>query len=264
MRKTFMLLSAIGILFSFCIQPMAAEAEPQYLYRGEAVTELYSLDYEKRTYQRVTEDADITAALDALEDYIPEKVSPKSREQQRGFLIFTDKGKYPVYLPDEGKKEQTRELYALSGAYNGKYPRHIQWLVYMSTENIESVTFGGFGGKGYTHEDYRETYSIDAQITNPESIEKISRFLKEMVVTPESDVSYERSNPGTPAGVFDLRIDFKNGIHYYCSGPFFSIYSSDMPEQITYREDDKLEQTTSLRDLMMELPQSRLVWMKDW
>lgn len=231
----------------------------------EKILSLYSLDYTSRTYQQITKAEDIEEVVTRLKGYQPpSSVSYDAR--QTGFLVFTDRGKYAVYLPSNAKDRETRELYALSQKLNREYPRHIQWLVYMSTDQIKSIEFRAFGGKGYTtRKDIRETYHIDALITDQESIEKVSSFLKGMVVNPKEQIHRQPyPNPGAVADEYSLDIYFKNGVRYGCYGPFLHIRSSDMDEMISYSEPEPFNQVDALRDLMMELPESRLKLMENF
>ncbi|MCI8441112.1 MAG: hypothetical protein HFG27_01075 [Provencibacterium sp.] len=266
MKKFFLFLALCAcMLTGLLLCPAALETKEAPLYRDKPVTALYSLDYPARTYQQITGQQDMERVLKALENYQP-PVSHKTKDLSEclGFLVFTGEEKYPLYLPHNSSDRQTKELFALSKEMNAAYPRHIQWFVYMSPENIESIQFGGFAGKGYTNKDYQKTYRIDARITERESIEAVSDFLKGMVVTGDTKVFYEPMNPGTPAGLYFLKIYFKNDIVYSCFGPFLDISSSDMKEEIFYSEEESLNQTDSLRDLFLELPETKTEEMTDW
>ncbi len=255
----FLLIVGVGA----ATRPAALEIDPVQAYMPEKLLELYSLDYTSRTYQQITKSEDIEKVITGLKGYRPSsKVSHDVR--QTGFLVFTDRGKYTVYLSSNAKDRETRELYALSQKLNREYPRHVQWLVYMSTDQIESIEFRAFGGKGYTtRKNIHETYYIDALITDRESIEKVSSFLKGMVVNPKEQVHRKPyPNPGAVANEYSLDIHFKNGISYRCYGPFLYISSSDMDEMISYSEPESYNQVDALRDLMLELPESKRKWME--
>jgi hypothetical protein len=243
-------------------------------YKGERVTALYSLDGKNCSYHPVSN----------FEKYIPllEKVSPDTgrKAAELGYLMVTEKGKYTWSFSDEGvptaselsangpdkrlewikARKATSDLPTLAVINNSLSDRHAQWLVYMGEDNIESISFGGAGGNGYSNGYHPSEVGLDIDVDtkNRESIHKIVSFLKSMEVPANARVLDGPSNPVTVYGAYQMGIEFKTGVTYFILGygKGMSIHTSDLDKTVWY--DVSESQTNALRDMMALLPEATL------
>ena len=261
---------ALALAIMLVMPLNAAAADGVLRYNVELVTAVYSFDYTARTYQLVTDKPEQETIVNLLKGYKAPAVSDKNAV---GFLVFTDKGKYPVYLPSktDGQSAKTKKLVELSLECNKKYPRHIQWFAFMSPENIERITFSGAGGGDASWtlnpQKYTKFCTISLDTRDPASIRKISDYLKGLTVGPvfhssrDDDIFY---NPITTMDGQSITIYFKNGVTYgtFSNWQFrengggrvygkdhFLIGASDLNEQLAYQLD-----TREIADFMMGVP----------
>ncbi len=233
-------------------------------FRGETVTSIYSLDLDDRMYYLLTDRQLKETALTLLEDYdSPEYNQDRIRV---GFLIFTDKTKYPLYLykNPNGYNKDEEELLELADICNQQPKGYMQWIAYMSTENIVEARFVGQGGGRYTHNPEATSHNEFALTLNTndlESIRKISNYIKDMAVVSVDDIVTGAENFygfGSDPGIYDLWLTYKNGVVYYLHGSGSQIVFHDAHEQIffTLQDDDAHK---GLRDLIASLPETKVI-----
>jgi hypothetical protein len=236
-------------------------------YKGGRVTALYSLDGKNCAYHPISN----------FEKHIPllEKVPPdkKPKAAELGYLLVTDKGKYTWSFSDKGVPTASElsangpesDLPTLAVINNSLSDRNAQWLVYMSEANIESISFGGAGGNGYSNGYHPGAVGLDIDVDTKdrESIHKIASFLKSMEVSANARVHDGQSNPTTGYGTFQMVIEFKTGVTYFILGfrSTMGIYTSDLDKTIWYSVSES--QTNALRDMMALLPEATLT-AQDW
>ena len=255
-----------------------ATPEPLY-YKGERVTALYSLEGRYCSYQPISV-PNIQKLLPLLEKQPPNTSTGKAAPSL-GFLLFTEKDKYTwsysydnVYgvrpLGEDGTAQRaawvkavkdTTALNMLSALYNeAPWGRKAQWLAYMSEEKIESISFSGLGGSGYSNSYHPEArkFSVGVNTQDRESIHKIASFLKTMEVFPAPKVHAGPDNPLTVTGLIDMRIKFNTGTTYTIFGydESISIHTSDLDGTVIY--DVSKRQMDALRDFMALLPEASL------
>lgn len=223
------------------------------LYNGEAVRELYSLSYASRTYHKITKESDKQDALSALlkyAKYAPVELHATERADQVGFLVITEKGKYPIYLGVKPRSDRdyskTSRLVELAARCNTQYEPYAQWLVYMSESNIEKIELGGTDWDKKNHE---TAWDISATVTDRESIEKISAYFKNLVVSPDTKIITEEINPDTPfyCPAYSFTIHFKSGVSYHGENKDGTLLlsSSDMKYSVAYSNPDGTEKEQS-------------------
>lgn len=234
-------------------------AAPAVVFKNETVTEVYSLDYSARRYHKVTDSQKIKTIAAKLNAYDP----PVSHEPgQVGFLIFTDKGKYDYYLSPntDAGSETDKELAKLSMDCNALYPGVVQWLAYMSTSNIQRITFDGAGGYGFSLKEYErfENFDIDVDTNSKEEIQKISTYIKSILVEKEKMIADGEPNPKTSGDLYSMLIIFNTGVNYGINGYTNSIwvYSTDINQTIYYNCSE--QDISGLRDLMMGLGSAKV------
>ena len=206
-------------------------------------------------------DSQAEEVLSLLEDY--EMLPYKESSVRAGFLVVTGQGKYPFYLMQDPESCQgpQREFWELATACNGQGTGYPQWIAYMSSENITSAQFRGEGGGKYSSnpelaagDDFLLTISTE----DPESIQKISSYLKEMSVTSMTEIVSGEENFygfGSDPGRYDVRLSFRNGAEYFLTGSGGQLVFQDAHEQVFYTLEDE-DSHKGLRDLVASLPEA--------
>lgn len=151
MRKFFLIVLALALLLP-CLGAAAAEEKP--MLRGKGISELYSFDYQNRTYHKITDDADVRETAGLLRGIGPSDGSSKAgaRDGARGFLAFLSDGERIVWyvtadmLSDDvgviPSSQSTRAgLLAVSGLMNGKYPGVMQGMAHMDISKIKWIEY---------------------------------------------------------------------------------------------------------------------------
>jgi hypothetical protein len=233
---------------------------PAVLFNGEQVVEIYSLDYANRRYHKVIDAEKQKIIAAKLEGHTPPPV--ENQEGQVGFLIFTDKSKYPFYIDEDPKDGSAidKEIATLSRDCNALYCGVAQWLAYMSTSNIQRITFSGIGGYGFSLKEYssKEQYQIDVDTADLKEISAVSAYLKGIEVSKKTHINDGPPNPKMVGSHYSMSIFFSTGVRYdidgYESG--ISVYSSDLNQTIFYDCTEK--QIKGLRDLMMGLDSAKI------
>lgn len=225
------------------------------LYYGEEpVREIYSFNYNDRSYHRITYYEDMVNVLDLLEGF---EQLPVDTPECVGFLIVTERGKYPIYLSGVRPSDNSRTDRLIETAinYNESYTGTVQWVAYMDVSKITNISFNGLGGFGYSLYTYPTdiVFQISLDTNNPATINTIGTFLKNLEVTPSPKIYGKTVENAAPDSYYTLDIEFVSGVVYhlfgYDSGIFFS--ASDSEGTVVY--DCTQNQIKAMRDMMTEL-----------
>lgn len=223
--------------------------EEAVLFRGEAVTALYSLDGANYSYHNIDSTADAALIAAGLEDLDPADYTKGSW----GFLVVTDSGRYDYFLEgDVGGLRQHVD------AYNQDYNRHAQWLCFLAAENIQSIRFQGALGPGMSLRHTDVLTNVSVETADPDSIGTIVRVLKKMIVAPKPEVSSGQIHPNLPMDVYQMQIVSKTGVSYQIFGASsgISIYADDLDRTVGYGTTET--EIRALRELMSLLPEAKL------
>lgn len=216
--------------------------------------EIYSFDYNNRAYHRITYYDDMVNVLDLLKGF---EQLPVETPECVGFLIVTERGKYPVYLSGVrlSDNSQTDRLIETAINYNESYTGTVQWVAYMDVSKITHISFNGLGGFGYSLYNYPTdiVFQISLETSNPATINTIGTFLKNLEVMPSPKIYGETIANAAPDSYYTLDIEFVSGVVYHLFGydSGICISTSDSEETIVY--DCTQNQIKAMRDMMTEL-----------
>lgn len=225
-------------------------------FKKGVIAEAYSFDYANRSYHKITDLALLTDMSLRLDNYTPAVSKDKN---QVGFLVFTGKGeKYEYYLDSDEEKASISDkpLIELSKTCNEKFPASAQWLAFMSSSNIERITFAGEIDKDFPAENVVPSQNYFLQLDTKDKIylEKIAAFLKTIKVSDPKVREHINVNPVTEGSdMYQLSIDFKTEVNYSIFGKDddLTISSSYMNESISYK--CAKSEIKALRDFMASL-----------
>ena len=197
-------------------------------YKGEPITEVYSFYYGNRSYHRVFSAARIAEILELLEKY---PVNEEATFGNVGFLIVTEEDRHPLYFDPE----TSQVLINLSGDCIRASDPLIQWLVYIDTDNIESITCTTPVGRASLGGGDSKRCSLSTK--NRDSIERLSGYLSSMIVKEDSIISWEPVDKQPQGTVLTMDIVFSTGTTYHITTDKNSLTIScpQMEEHITYR-----------------------------
>lgn len=238
------------------IQPLEHEViyDPEnnpILFRGNTITQMYSMDGDGYRYHPVVWEAAVKEAAQLLENYEPEYIPSQNMV---GFLIFTDQEKYACYLDAEWMEMDAvySQLVEISEGCNANAAGAVKWLVYMTPSNLSKVSFYGLCGNGYSVSKQPYLYEASATLTEREELEALSSLLKKMSVRPADQVYAKGTvSPENKSSLWTMTMEFSTGVTYTLFGYNTELYisSSDMQEQIHYTCNDL--EISQLRDFMM-------------
>ena len=229
------------------------DAVPTYVYQGEVVTGLYTLDWDNRAYRDFDPVyPDYAEAVSLLEQIPTQDVNTAARQ---GFLLVTEQNKYAFTFDSAQQRaadDPIARLLAIGAGEAQTDRRHAQWFAYMSNANIARVTFRG----GPTNDGLaaNESDNIEVDTTDPAQLGQIGDYLKGILVAPEPIILSAGSNNPTMTGdLYTMRITFATGVVCDIFGHRDSLVigASDRREMIQYRCGE--EQIQGLRDLMNAL-----------
>ena len=203
---------------------------PELFFRNEAVQDIYA--FAPSTYTTVLLGTEFsTEALVELLEEMPENTT-RTKETERAFIVFTEQGRYYIYLDRNKTPEALLKLWedAVSSAEKG---RHIQWLTHMTPEKITEIRAGGLG----------------KTLTERADIEAAAEFLKKEVFVGQIEkihASEGEDNPNMLGGLYHIVITFDTGVIYSMigygdvdghideGGSYLSIWTSDLDKTVYY------------------------------
>lgn len=200
-------------------------------FREEIVTDIYA--FETDTYTTVQCQSDFPDAEELLRllEAMPED-TPRTSETERAFIVFTESGRYYIYLDKDETPEELWNIWdnVVSAENRG---RHIQWLTHMTPEKITEIRAGGLG----------------KTLTEREDIEAAAEFLKKEVFVGQIEkisVSEGENNPNMLGGLYHIVITFDTGVTYSMigygdvdghideGGSSLSVWTSDLDRTVYY------------------------------
>lgn len=222
-------------------------------YRGERLHSIYALDVKNHLTARYNIAAAMTSFDERYFAALLENADATPKAADHAFILFTDKGRHYIYL-DQGASPELITIW--EAIYSRDAPKNMHWLTHMTTSKIVKIGFGGWSRDADT--------SIRLTVEDSATIAEISDFLKaHLTVNAQKPIELFDGafNPSMVAGLYDLIIEFDNGIRYFLmgygdygqtdmGGSHISIYTSDLGKTISYTLNEGA--AGHLRDLMEE------------
>lgn len=217
-------------------------------YQGEKLLEIYALDVPKHLTAQYSLAATVSHFDERHFASLLESCDTTPKAADKAFILFTDAGRHYIYL-DKSALPQLTEIW--NTIYNESTPKTMHWLTHMTTGKITAINWNGM------------------KFEDREIIVTIADYLKHsLTVNPDEQIMMinMRDNPVTVAGLYDMCIEFDNGVEYCFlgygdygqtdkGGSGISVYTSDLDQTIYYMLNEG--QAGRLRRFMEE---QMLVW----
>ncbi|GEM_PF-5510385 len=222
-------------------------------YHGERLVSIHAFDVKNHLTARYNIAATMASFDERYFAALLENADATPKAADRAFILFTDKGRHYIYL-DQGAPPELITIW--EAIYSRDAAKNMHWLTHMTTSKIVKINFGGWSRDADT--------SIGLAVEDSATIAEISDFLKaHLSVNAQKPIELFDGafNPSTVAGLYDLIIEFDNGIRYFLmgygdygqidmGGSHISIYTSDLGKTISYTLNEGA--AGHLRDLMEE------------
>ncbi len=206
-------------------------------YRGERLTAIHALDVKNHLTARYSIAATMASFDERYLATLLEGCDTTPKVADRAFILFTEKGRHYIYL-DQSTPPELNTIWET--VYSKGAPKNIHWLTHMTTSKIVRIRFNGWNRAVDT--------AIGLDVQDSETIAKIADFLKHCLnVNPNErlEVFGGTDNPVMVAGLYDMSIEFDNGVRYRLmgygdyggtdeGGSGISIHTSDLDKSVHY------------------------------